>query len=78
MLQRGLHVNTHMLYPCVRSRAAWHIQDPLSLLVQRLGGWLSIRVDSVLYWVPETHTYMLYLLDPQLEREDHLDYIDHL
>ena len=66
-----------MLYTCVRCRSSWAVQDPLSLLVQRMGGWLSIRADSVLYWVPEHTVYLLYVIDPHLERLPRLDYIDH-
>lgn len=61
--------------PCYRSRSDWTVQDPLSILVQRLGGWLSIRCDCVDYWVPEDRAYMLFLLDPNLQRKPELDYL---
>ncbi len=67
-----------MLYPCLVSRATLSDQDTLSLLVQRVGGWLSILPDlSVRYWVPEDRVYLLYLIDPLLEPLPRLDYIDH-
>ena len=62
-------------YSCLRSYTDWDIQDRLGFLAQRLGGWLSIRADCVDYFVPESYTYMLYMIDPNLVRHSHLDYI---
>lgn len=67
---------TCMLIVCLRSRSSWTIQDSLGFLTQRLHGWFSIRNDCVDYFVPEPSAYLLYLIDPQLERYSHLDYID--
>ena len=63
------------LIVCYRSRADWSVQDPLSLLVQRLEGWLSVRCDCVDYWVPESRAYLLHFIDPNLERRSDLDHI---
>lgn len=65
-----------MLYHCYRSYLPILEQDPLSLLVQRLGGWFTPRQDCVDYFVPESYAYMCYLLDSSLVRQAHLDYID--
>lgn len=62
-------------YPCLRSYTDWPVQNQLSLLVQRLGGWMSIRRDCVDYWVPEQYSYLLYLIDANLVVQKGLDYI---
>ena len=62
------------LIVCYRSRAPWDIQDPLSIMVQRLQGFLAIRFDCVDYFVPQDRAYMLHLYDPNLERKPELDY----
>lgn len=62
-------------YPCLRSYTDWPTQDQLSLMCQRLGGWMSIRRDCVDYWVPEQYSYMLYLIDANLVVQRGLDYI---
>ncbi len=67
---------TCMLIHCLRSRSNWNLQDQLGFLTQRLNGWFSIRGDCVDYFVAEDRAYLLYLIDPQLERYSHLDYID--
>jgi hypothetical protein len=51
------------------------LQDPLSLYVQRVGGWFSTRPDSVIYTVPQETAYMLYLFDPHLRACPHMNYI---
>lgn len=66
-----------MLYPCLRSHLPLAEQDPLSLLVQRLGGWMAPSIIWVDYWVPEDRAYLLYTLDPLLEPLPRLDYVDH-
>ena len=63
------------LIQCYRSRAQMSVQDPLSIMVQRLNGFFTIRCDCVDYYVPEAYAYMLHLYDPQLERKPELDYI---
>ena len=50
-------------------------QDPLSILVQRFGGWLSIQYDCVDYYIPEEHAYIVELCDPLIIRKANLDYI---
>ena len=50
-------------------------QDPMSIYVQRKGGWMSVGYDSVDYFLPEQYAGMLYLYDSQIERRAHSDYI---
>ena len=50
-------------------------QDPLSIYVQRKGGWMSVNYDSVDYFLPEQYASMLYLYDSSIERRAHSDYI---
>ncbi len=64
-----------MLFICLRSRSDWSRIDSLGFLTQRLGGWFSIRQDCVDFFVPEDRAYMLSLIDGDLERILHLDYI---
>ena len=64
-----------MLYTAHRSTRPFSEQDAISLYVQRIGGWISIRVDTVVYIVPEERAYMLSLFDPAIERFPQLDYI---
>ena len=65
-----------MLYICLRSHQDWTTQDRLGFLAQRLGGWFSIRGDCVDYFVPQDRAYLLHLVDGELSRQLHLDYID--
>ena len=60
---------------CLRSSANMDVQDRLGFLCQRLGGWFSIRGDCVDYFVPESKTYMMYLIDPDISRHWHMDYV---
>ena len=64
-----------MLYTAYRSTKPVTEQDEISLYVQRIGGWLSVRVDTVVYIVPEERAYMLSLFDPSIQRYPELDYI---
>lgn len=64
-----------VIYQCLRSYTPWDTQDSLGFLCQRLHGWFSIRGDCVDYFVPQDRSYMLYLLDPNLKHNHHLDYI---
>lgn len=50
-------------------------QDPMSIYVQRKGGWMSVNVDSVDYFLPIEYAVMLYLYDSKIERRAKLDYI---
>lgn len=77
-----LPLNTHMsaagslIYiHCLRSRTIGPVQDQLGFLAQRLHGWFTIRQDCVDYFVPEDRAYLLYTVDPHLERLSHLDYV---
>jgi hypothetical protein len=60
---------------CLRSHASVVVQDRLGFLCQRLAGFFTIRADCVDYFVPESHAYLLYLIDANLRRQQHLDYI---
>ncbi len=60
---------------CLRSYGDWRTQDRLGFLCQTLGGFFSVKGDCVLYFVPESHAYMMYLIDSDLRRCEHLDYI---
>lgn len=51
------------------------LQDTMSLYVQRVGGWLSVRYDHVVYTIPNDYAYMLYMFDPQLQRLAREDYL---
>lgn len=65
-----------MLIICLRSRSTdWTLLDNMGFLVQSFKGFFSIRCDSVDYYVPEAYAYMLYLIDPHLQRYPKLDYI---
>ncbi len=64
-----------MLYTAYRSTKPVTEQDDISLYVQRIGGWLSIRADTVVYIVPDDRAYMLSLFDPSIQRYPQLDYI---
>ena len=67
-----------LLYCAVRSHSHIDQLDQLSLLVQRLGGWFAVRPLLIVdFWVPESRLYLLYLIDPLLERQPRLDYVDH-
>ena len=51
-------------------------QDCLYHLVERLNGWIAIKPYCVEYYVPESHSYMLYMIDPDLKRQLCLDYFE--
>ncbi len=66
-----------MLIECYRSyMMPYEQQDPLSIFVQRKGGWMSVRPDSVDYYIPKEYAYMLYMYDSHIKRLPLLDYID--
>lgn len=44
-------------------------------LVQRHGGMISIRVDSILFWIDPSWEVVLVMAFPDLERRVDLDYI---
>jgi len=64
-----------MLYVTYRSRLPFEDQDALGFFAQRVGGWMSVRVDCVLYSVPEHLGYLLEFWDPNLERVPREDWI---
>jgi hypothetical protein len=68
--------DTRIFYHCYRSWLPISKQDELSLLVQRLNGWLSVcSCICVDYYIPSDRAYMLFLLDPNLERKSSNDYV---
>lgn len=62
------------LIKCYCSTLPIQEQDPLSIYVQRVGGWISIQILSVDYYVPAEYAYMLELYDPNIRRMPQLDY----
>jgi hypothetical protein len=64
-----------MLVKCYRCRMTVLDQDPLSIYVQRKGGWMSVGYGYTDYYVPEEYAYMLYVYDSNIERRARLDYI---
>jgi hypothetical protein len=69
------HSKYMMLYTCYRSYMPFKDQDPMSIYVQRKGGWMSVNYDSVDYFLPSDYAVMLYLYDSRIERKPKLDYI---
>ena len=64
-----------MLVLCYRSYLPIVEQDPLSLYVQRCGGWLSVSSGHVDYYIPEPYASMAAIYDGQIKRLSRLDYI---
>lgn len=64
-----------MLMVCLRSFLPIEEQDSISLLVQRLNGWFTVRNNCVDYYIREDYAYMLHLCDSQLSRIPMLDLI---
>lgn len=57
-----------MLVKCYRLWSNdWQELDRLGLYVQRVGGWCSIGVCCVDYYVPETQDAMFLLMNDQLQ-----------
>lgn len=50
-------------------------QDPLSVFVQRMQGWMSVGIYSVDYYIREDYAYMLYIYDSAIHRLAEQDYI---
>jgi hypothetical protein len=65
----------YMLVECYRSYLPIVEQDPLSLYVQRVGGWLSVSHGFVDYYIPEPYAVMALMFDGHLKRRRELDYI---
>ena len=68
-------IYTSMRIQCYRSHMSNLEQDPLSLFVQRVGGWMSVGIGCVDYWVPEPYALMIYMYDPTVERRSGDDYL---
>jgi hypothetical protein len=60
---------------CYRSYMSFRDQDPMSVFVQRVQGWMSVGYASVDYYVPEQYAYMLYMYDSAVRRLPGQDYI---
>ena len=65
-----------MLITCYRSYLPYTEQDPMSVFVQRVKGWMSIGMYSVDYYIREDFGYILYMFDPKIHRLPNQDYID--
>jgi len=68
-------VNMCMLVKCYRSYLPIVEQDPLSLYVQRVGGWLSVSYGFVDYFIPELYASMVFIYDGHIKRNSKLDYV---
>ena len=70
-----------MEYSAVRMlcyRACWPWQqwdDHCYNLMIKLGGWSSIGIGIIEYYVPEDRSFLLILSHPELERRENQDYI---
>ena len=64
-----------MYIHCLISGLPFEQQDDMSLFVQRVGGWFSIKRETVEYYIPERYAFMLYMYDPKLVRQSLLDYV---
>jgi hypothetical protein len=61
---------------CYRARKGLFEDDYCYNLVIKLGGWASIGIDVIDYFVPETRMGLLVLAHPKLQRRPQGDYID--
>ena len=71
-------VNMCMLVKCYRSYRSYLPiveQDPFSLYVQRVGGWLSVSYGHVDYFIPELYASMVFIYDGHIKRISKLDYV---
>ena len=65
-----------MLYTCYYTDAHFEDQDSISIQVQRLGGWLAVRLYRTYYWIPEPYRWICHLYgDLHLVRCAKEDYI---
>lgn len=64
-----------MLIHCYQARLGTVSDDYCYNLVIKLGGWASLQVDTVLFFVPEHRSELLVLAHPQLQRRPDQDYI---
>ena len=60
---------------CYRRYKGAFEDDYAFQLVQKLGGWVSMRVDSIDFYVPEDRASLLLLLGSGWQRRPEVDYI---
>ena len=65
----------YMLIVCYRRYKGCFEDDYAFELVQRLGGWVSMRVDSIDFYVPENRAELLLLSGLGYTRMSELDYV---
>jgi hypothetical protein len=55
---------------------AQHSQyDNIWAVTQRAGGWLSSHPMGMMFWIPESQSYWIELLDPTARRYPERDYV---
>jgi len=64
-----------MLVQCYQAYKGTLHDDYCYNLVIGLGGWASLRVDSILFFVPENRASLLILAHPLLVRRPDQDYV---
>ncbi len=64
-----------MLALCYQAYKGTLQDDYCYNLVIRLGGWASLRIDTILFFVPENRAELLILAHPHLQRRPDQDYI---
>ena len=64
-----------MLVVCYRRYKGAFDDDYAFELVQKLGGWTSMRIDSIDFYVPENRVELLLLSGGDYIRMPELDYI---
>lgn len=60
---------------CYRARLHTPWDDHCYNLMIKLGGWSSIGIGIIEYYVPEDRSFLLILSHPELERRENQDYI---
>ena len=71
----ALRVNISMLILCYRRYKGSFDDDYCFRLVQQLGGWISMRVDTIDFYVPENRAELLLLSGSGFIRHPELDYV---
>lgn len=68
---------TETLLHCYRLGygAEHYDEEAVWALVQRHGGFLSIRMDCIDFWIPRCYESLLVLAYPKLVRQPALDYL---
>jgi hypothetical protein len=59
---------------CYRASLGTPWDDHCYNLMIQLGGWTTIGIDTLDYFVPENRSFLLVLSHPQLERRESHDY----